>query len=168
LEAKGELAAAPKRDLGAVGIGIAVREGAVVPDIATEEALKRALLAAQSLTFMDPTRGTSGKYFDEVVLQRLAIREAVLAKTQLGEGGMIAEKVARGEVEMAIQQMTELTPVAGIRIVGPLPASLQKTTVYAGAVTKAAASPNEAAALLTFLVSAEAQALFARTGFAPP
>ena len=168
VEKEGLTDAAARRDLGAVGIGVAVKAGAKLPDISSEEALKRALLEAKSLTYMDPARGTSGKHFDEVVLPKLAMRDAVRAKAVLGEGGMIAEKVARGEVEMAFHQMTEMLPVAGITIVGLLPPSLQKTTVYSGAVMKAAKSPTEAAALLAFLVSTEGRAMFLAKGFAAP
>ena len=164
----GWIVAGTRRDLGAVGIGVAVGAGVPLPDLSSEAGLKRALLAARSVTFMDPARGTSGKHFDEVVLPRLAIRDEVRAKAVLGQGGMIAEQVARGEVELAIQQMTELLPVAGIRIAGPLPPSLQKTTVYAGAVLNRAAAPAAAADLLEFLRSAPAQAVFAAKGFAAP
>jgi molybdate transport system substrate-binding protein len=160
--------AAGRRDLGAVGIGIAVAAGAPLPDVSTEDALRRTLVAARSVTFMDPTRGTSGRHVDEVVLPRLGIRDAVRAKTVLGEGGMIGEKVARGEAELVFQQMTELIPVPGIRIAGPLPASLQKVTVYAGAVSANARAPEEAARLLTFLVSPAARAVFAEKGFGAP
>jgi len=168
LEREGVVVAATRRDLGAVGIGVAVREGAPLPDVSSEAGLKRALLDARSLTFMDPTRGTSGKHLDEVVLPRLGIRDAVRAKTVLGEGGMIGEKVARGEVEIALQQMTELLPVQGIRIAGPLPASLQKVTVYSAAVTKASGSATAAAQLLAFLGSDEARGVFAAKGFDAP
>ena len=74
LEKQGATIAATRRDLGAVGIGIAVKAGARLPDVATEAGLQRALLDAGSVTFMDPARGTSGRYFDEVVLPRLGIR----------------------------------------------------------------------------------------------
>lgn len=168
LEQAGVTVAATRRDLGAVGIGVAVRDGAPLPDVSSEAGVKRALLDARSLTFMDPARGTSGKHLDEVVLPRLGIRDAVRAKTVLGEGGMIAEKVARGEVELALQQMTELLPVQGIRIAGPLPASLQKVTVYTAAVTTATHSAPAAARLLTFLVSDEARGVFAAKGFGAP
>jgi molybdate transport system substrate-binding protein len=154
-----------RRSLGAVGIGVAVREGARVPDISTEEGLKRALLEARSLTYVDPTRGTSGRHIDEVVLPQLGIRDAVRAKATLGEGGMVAEKVAHGDVELAIQQMSELLPVRGVHVVGPLPPSLQKTTVYAAALASAAAAPDEGHALLAFLVSDAARSVFGKKGF---
>ena len=168
VEKDGLTETAARRDLGAVGIGVAVRAGAKLPDVSSEAGLKRALLDARSVTYMDPARGTSGKHFDEVVLPKLAIRDAVRAKAVLGEGGMIADKVARGEVEMAFHQMTELLPVMGITIAGPLPPSLQKITVYSGAVMKAARSPTEAAALLAFLVSDDGRNVFLAKGFAAP
>jgi molybdate transport system substrate-binding protein len=168
VEKDGLTLAKARRDLGAVGIGVAVKAGAKLPDLSSEAGLKRALLEAKSVTFMDPTRGTSGKYFDEVVSPKLGIRDAVRAKATLGEGGMIAEKVARGEVEIALQQMTELLPVSGITIAGPLPPSLQKTTVYSGAAMQAAKSPTEAAAFLEFLISGEARKVFAAKGFSVP
>lgn len=168
VEKEGFIDATTRRDLGAVGIGVAVKAGARLPDLSSEAGLKCALLEARSVTSMDPARGTSGKHIDEVVLPKLAIRDAVRAKAVLGEGGMIADKVARGEVEMAFQQLTELLTVTGITIVGLLPPSLQKTTVYSGAQMTTTYSPTEAAALLTFLVSSEARSVFLAKGFAAP
>jgi len=155
-------------DLGVVVMAVAVRAGAAKPDISTPEALKATLLATESLTYMDPTRGTSGKHFDEAVLPQLGIRDEVRAKTRLGEGGFIAEKVARGEVEMAFHQLTEMLPVQGITIVGPLPEALQKKTVYTGAVMGKAAHPAEARALLEFLVSPAGRKYFLDRGFGSP
>jgi len=164
----GMMVAGSRRDLGAVGIGVAVKQGAPLPDLSSEEGLKRALLAVRAVTWMEPTRGTSGKHFDEVVLPRLGIRDEVRRKTVFGQGGMIAEKVASGEVDIAFQQMTELLPVAGVTIAGVLPPSLQKTTVYSGAVLKAAQSPAEAAELLAFLVSDPGRREFVQKGFSAP
>ena len=157
-----------RRDLGAVGIAVAVKAGAPKPDISTPEALKRTLEHAKSVTYMDPKRGTSGKHFDEAVLPALGIRDEVRAKTIFGEGGYIAEKVARGEAEIVVHQQTEILPVKGVTIVGPLPGSLQKTTVYSGVVTKAAKHPREAQALLDYLVSPEGRKAFLERGFTAP
>lgn len=162
----GLFAPGARRDLGTVAIGVAVKAGAPLPDLTSEEGVKRTLLAARSVTFMDPARGTSGKHFDEVVLPKLGVRDAVRAKAVLGQGGMIAEKVASGEVEIAFQQMTELLPVAGVTIAGVLPPSLQKDTVYSAAVMRASASAAEAGALLDLLTSADARAVFRAKGFA--
>lgn len=167
-EKSGAILVATRRDLGAVAMGAAVRQGARVPDISTPEALKKTLTEARSLTYMDPTRGTSGKHFDEAVLPKLGIRDAVRAKTKFGEGGFIAEKVARGEVEIAFHQMTEMLPVPGVTIVGPLPASLQKTTVYSGVVMQGAKNPRHAQQLLDYLASPEGRKAFLDRGFTAP
>lgn len=168
LEKSGAIVPGTRRALGAVAMGAAVRQGAKVPDISTPEALKQTLTEAKSLTYMDPTRGTSGKHFDESVLPKLGIRDAVRAKTKFGEGGMIAEKVAKGEVEIAFHQMTEILPVKGVTVVGLLPAELQKQTVYAGVLMKGAKNPKEAQALLDFLVSPEGRKSFLDRGFTAP
>jgi molybdate transport system substrate-binding protein len=157
-----------RRDLAGVSIGAAVRQGAPVPDISTPEKLKAVLLAAKSLTYMDPERGTSGKHFDETVLPKLGIRDAVRAKATLGEGGYITEKVARGEVELAIHTVTEIAPVAGVTIIGLLPPELQKTTIYSGVVMKGARNPKEAQALLDYLASPEGRKAFLDRGYSAP
>ena len=167
-ERDGIVTAGTSRPIAAVSIGVAVRKGAPVPDISTSDGVKRMLVGAKSLTYMDPSRGTSGKHFDEVVLPKLGVRDEIRAKTKFGEGGMIAEKVASGEVELAVHQMTEIMPVAGVTLVGPLPPDLQKVTVYTGALPRASAAPTEAAALLAFLASPEARPLFLSRGYSAP
>lgn len=168
LASEGAIEPATRRDLAGVSIGAAVRTGAPTPDISTPEKLKAVLLAAKSITYMDPERGTSGKHFDQTVLPMLGIREAVRAKAVLGEGGYIAEKVARGEVELAVHSLTEIAPVAGVTILGPLPPGLQKTTVYSGVVMKGAKHPAEAQALLDYLASAEGRKAFLDRGYVAP
>jgi molybdate transport system substrate-binding protein len=168
LEQAGAVVPGSRHALGAVGMGAAVRAGAPMPDISSPEALKHTLLTAKSVTYMDPTRGTSGKYFDEVLLPKLGIRDAVRAKATLGKGGSIAEMVARGEVEIAFHQMTEMLPVEGITIVGPLPAALQKTTVYAAAVMSAAKHAAQARALIDYLASTAGRKAFLDRGFTAP
>ncbi len=89
LEIDGLIVPGSRRDLGAVSMGAAVKEGAPVPDISTVEALKNTLRNARSVTYMDPERGTSGKHFDTSVLPRLGMRDEVRAKTKLGQGGSV-------------------------------------------------------------------------------
>jgi molybdate transport system substrate-binding protein len=168
LAASGKIDAASRRDLGVVSIGAAVREGAPKPDMSTPEALKHALLEAKSITYMDPTRGTSGKFFDEHVLPALGIRDAVRAKAILGQGGFIGEKVARGEVEMAFHQITELLPVKGITVVGPLPEPLQKHTTYSALLAKSPRNGVAARALRDYLVSPAGRQAFLERGFEAP
>ena len=168
LDKEGAIEPASRRDFAAVAMGAAVKQGGPVPDISTPEKLRATLLAAKSVTYMDPQRGTSGKHFDETVLAKLGVRDEVRAKAKLGEGGYIAEKVASGEIEIAFHQMTEILPVKGITVVGLLPAELQKTTVYSGAVMKGARNPREAQALLDYLASPEGRKYFLELGFTAP
>jgi len=168
LETAGIVAAGTRHDLGAVGLSAAVRKGAPAPDISTPQALRRTLLAAKSVTYIDPEVGTSGKHFDQVVLPRLGIADAVRAKAILGKGGSVADKVASGEAEIGFQNTTELMIVPGATVVGPLPAELQKRTVYAGVVAAGAKNPQAARALLDYLVSPEGRRAFLDRGFAAP
>jgi len=167
LERDGVIVPGTRRDLGKVVTAAAVKKGAPVPDLSSAEGLRRALVAAKSVTYMDPKIGTSGRNFDEGVLPKLGVRDEVRAKTVFGEGGYIAEKVARGEVEIAFHNVTEIVPVQGVTIV-PLPAELQQPIVYAGAVMKDAKNPEGARALLDYLVSAEGRKPFLDRGFTAP
>ena len=112
-----------------VGIGVAVNERAAAPDVSTVEALRRTLLAAKSVVYIDPKVGTSGKHVAEM-LERLGIAPQVNAKARLGQGGYVVEPVGRGEVELGIHQISEILPVKGVKLAGPLPPELQKYTIY--------------------------------------
>jgi len=166
MERSGTVVAGSRRNLGGVAMAAAVKKGAPVPDVSTPEALKRTLLHAKSVIYMDPERGTSGKHFDDTVLRRLGIRDEVRAKTTLGEGGYIAEKVARGDIEIAFHNLTEILPVEGVTIAGLLPAELQRATVYSGAVMKGSANAAAAQALLDALV--DGRKAFLDRGFTAP
>ena len=160
----GKVVAGGRVDLARSGIGVAVRKGAKRPDIASPEALKRALVAAKSVAHSKS--GMSGIYFP-TVLARLGIADAMKAKIVIPDPGTpIGEVVAKGEAEIGIQQISELLPVAGIEIVGPLPAALQKITTFSAGVLTAAKEPDAAAALLKF-VAAEAPRLLKQKGLEP-
>src|ERR1700716_1061393 len=148
----GRVVRASRIDLARSGIGIAVRKGAHKPDIGSPDALKRALLAAKSVAHS--RTGMSGIYFP-TVLARLGIADVMKPKIVIPDPGTpVGEVVATGEAEIGIQQISELLPVAGIEIVGPLPDALQKITTFSGGVLTAAKEPNVAAALLKFVASA--------------
>jgi molybdate transport system substrate-binding protein len=121
-----------------IGIGVAVREGAPVPDLSSAEAFKRAVLGAKSIICMDPAIGTSGKHVDEI-FHRLGIKDQIRQKCRLGQGGYITEAVARGEIELGIHHIAEITPVKGARLAGPLPPELQVETVYVAVARTGAA-----------------------------
>ena len=151
LEGQGLVAAGSRVDIARVGIGVAVREGAPRPDIGSPEALKQTLLAAKSLVYVDPARGaTSGVHFAGV-LQRLGIADQVKAKTILIPTGFAAEVVAKGEAEICVHQISEILPVKGVTLVGPLTRDLQKVTIYSGGLAAKAAQPEAARAFLAFL-----------------
>jgi len=133
-------------------IGIAVRAGAPRPEIGSAEALKRALLAARSLAY---STGPSGTLFTAVI-EHLGLTEALRCKTIRVEGVPVGAVVASGEAEIGAQQIAEFLPVAGIDIVGPLPAGLQEVIVYSSGLTVNARDPDGARALLAFLASPEA------------
>ena len=168
LEKDGIVVPGTRRDLGAVSMGAAVKEGAPVPDVSTLDGLKATLKNAKSVTYMDPERGSSGKYFDTVVLPKLGMRDEVRAKTKLGQGGSTADAVASGEAEIAFQNVSELMTVKGVKVVGLLPAELQSPIVYSGAVMKDAKNPKEAQVLLDYLSSPAGRKAFMERGFAAP
>ena len=167
LAQKGAIVEDSRQALGEVGVGIAVRQGAPLPDIATPDALRATLLAAKSIVYVDPEKGTSGRHV-EAMLRTLGIAEAVRAKTTRLDGGYVVEPVARGEIEIGLHQISEILPVPGVQLVEPLPPSLQKTTVYEAAILKDAASPRKAAASIRFLITPASRAVFVQSGFATP
>lgn len=158
------LAGRPQTEVGRVEIGVAVQQDAPAPDISTPEAFKNALLAAKSIVYIDPARGTSGKHLAGV-FERLGVAEALKPKTTLGSGGYVVEPVGRGEIELGIHQIPEILPVKGVKLVGPLPAALQKETVYVGAVTASARNATDAQNFLAYLRTSEVRSIFAEKGF---
>jgi len=161
---QGAVVPGSRADLARTGMGLGVREGAPKPDIATTEAFKQTLLAARSLVYVDPAQGaTSGIHFASV-LDRLGIADAVKGKTQLVPGGYPAEKVATGEAEVVVHQISEIVPVKGVVLVGPLPADLQKVTVYSAGLATRSATPEAARAFIAFVTRPAFKARFAAAG----
>jgi molybdate transport system substrate-binding protein len=164
LARQGIVVAGTRTDIARVGVGVAVKQGVPLPDISTPEALKQTLLAVKSLVYVDPARGaTSGIHFAGV-LARLGIADAVKDKTLLWPGGFAAEAVAKGQAELCVNQISEILPVPGVTLVGPLPKDLQKVTTYSGGLGARSAAPDAARALLAFLVRPAFKAKFAAAG----
>jgi molybdate transport system substrate-binding protein len=158
----------PRVDVAKVGMGVAVKDGAPAPDIGTVEAFKQALLAAKSVAYIDPKAGgSSGIYFDGLI-DRLGIGAEVRAKARLKAGGHVADLVANGEAELAIHQISEILPVKGARLVGPLPAPVQNATVYSAGLSAAAKDPVAAKALLDHVAGPAAAAALAAKGMEKP
>ena len=168
LAAKGKVEGAGPVGLAKVGIGVAVKEGAPLPDIKTVEAFKAALMAAKTVAYIDPKAGgSSGIYFDGLI-ERLGIAEHVRAKARLKQGGYVAELVASGEAEIAVHQISEIVPVKGVVLVGPLPAEVQNFTVYAAAVSAASKDAAAAKALIEHLASPAAAPVLKMKGMERP
>jgi molybdate transport system substrate-binding protein len=167
LQNHNKLAANSLRNVVATPVAVAARAGAPKPDIATVDALKRTLLAAKSISYSDPAKGgVSGVYFAKV-LERLGIAEQMKAKTILVPGAQAPELVAKGEAELGVAQGSEIVPVAGAQLVGPLPGELASTTVFAGGVGAESKSPAAAKALIDFLTGPQAAPTFKAKGFEP-
>jgi molybdate transport system substrate-binding protein len=151
-------------DLAQSIIAIAVRAGAPKPDISTLEGLKRTLLAAKSIAYSD---STSGVYLSTELFQRLGIADAIRSKCMRIDVGMVGTVIARGDAEIGFQQLSELLPIAGIDIVGPIPSEAQKMTVYSGGVVVTSEQVAMAKQFLLFLASPEAAAAIKKSGMQP-
>ncbi len=160
----GIIAAGSTADLAQSGVGIAVRAGAPKPDISTVAAFRRAVLDARSIAFS--RLGASGIHFAEVI-ERLGIADEIRRKATISDS-YVGELAARGETEMAVQQISELMPVQGIDIVGPLPGELQKISVFAAGIFRAAKNPDGAAKLIAALAAPDIAPLLIRKGLQPP
>jgi molybdate transport system substrate-binding protein len=145
-------------------IGIAVRAGAPKPDIGTVAALRETLLAAKSVAY---SGSVSGTYVSTELFRKLGIADRMAAKSRRIDRERVGAVVARGDAEIGFQQISELKPIAGIEVVGPLPAEVQKVSVFSAGVI--ARSPNVQAArrLLEALASPDAAPAIALTGLEP-
>jgi molybdate transport system substrate-binding protein len=160
----GSIDAGTQTDITRSAVGLAVRAGAPKPDISTTEALKRTILAAKSIAFS--RLGASGVHFAEVI-ERLGIADEIRRKAVIGDAYM-GEIVVRGDAELAVQQISELMPVAGIDIVGPLPGELQKMSLFAAAIFTAAKNPAGGAKLVSFLAELGLAPILERKGLSSP
>jgi molybdate transport system substrate-binding protein len=168
LTGKGKIAAGSRVNLAKVGMGVAVKDGAKLPDIKTVEAFKKTLVSAASVAYTDPASGgSSGIYFDRL-LEKLDIADQVRPKAKLKRGGYAAELVASGEAEIVVHQISEILPVKGVTLVGPLPAEVQNTTTYAIGLGAGAKDAAAAKALIAYLAGPEAQAVLKARGMERP
>jgi molybdate transport system substrate-binding protein len=161
----GKVAADAVTAIASTGISVAVRKGAPRPDISSPDALKRALLAAKSITYLNPADGgASGIHFAKV-LDRLGIANEMKSKTVFAPNtGAVGAFVASGEAEIGVIQYQLLFSVPGIEIVGPLPGDLQDTTVFSGAIMGGAGGGEAPRTLINFLRSPEAAAVIKAKG----
>ncbi len=149
-------------------MGLVVRKGTPKPDISSPEALKRALLAAKSITYPNPAGGSGTGIHFAKVLERLGIANEMKPKTVFPKTGTpIGEVVANGEAEIGAHEFQFLISVAGIEIVGPLPGDLQDTNVFAAAVMASARNAEASKALVNFLRTPESAKVIKAKGLEP-
>jgi molybdate transport system substrate-binding protein len=160
----GKIDTATRKTVARSGIGVAMRAGAKRPDISTPEAFKQAMLNAKSIAYV--TAGASGRHF-MALCERLGIGEQVKAKGKTKPSGNVAEFIAAGEAELAVQQISELLSTPGAELVGPLPADLQLTTVFTAAIAAQSSAPDAAKAFLAFVATPEAIAVIKAKGMEP-
>ncbi len=155
-------------DLAHSSIGVVVQAGAPKPDIATDDGLKRALLAAPSIAYPDPAQGSLGGNYLTKLFADWGIAAQLQPKTRLAGGGApAAEMVAKGEAALGLNQIAEFMPVKGIAFVEPLPPALTRKVVMAGAVLPSAKEPDAAAAWIKFLSSPAAASALKAHGMEP-
>jgi molybdate transport system substrate-binding protein len=161
---QGKVIAESRTELARSGIGVVVKEGAPKPDISSADALRRALLNARSVAYSD---SASGVYIQNQMFKRLGIEEQMKGKARMIPAEPVGAVVARGEVEIGFQQISELKPIQGITLVGPLPPELQEYTVFSAGVVARSKEPDAARALIRFLASPQAAPVVADSGMEP-
>ena len=160
--AAGVIRPGTRTDIALSVVGIAVKAGAPQPDISSVDAFKATLLAARSVCYSKI--GASGIFFAGLI-DRLGIASEINARAVIAASGFTAERVASGECDLAVQQISELMVVPGIDVVGPLPADIQTTATFsAGLMTS---STQSATSFLKFLASPEIAPILRRTGLEP-
>jgi molybdate transport system substrate-binding protein len=161
---EGILKTASRVDLASSDVAMAVALSASVPDISTQDAFIATLKAARSIAFSK--QGASGMYFASLI-KRLGLDEEVRAKATVLPEGLTGALVAKGEVELAVQQMSELMQVPGINIFGKLPPAVQQSTVFSAGVFQESSQNVAISELIQFLQTSDAKRVFAQQGLDP-
>jgi molybdate transport system substrate-binding protein len=164
LTGQGKLVAGSRVDLVKSGVAIAVRAGARKPDVASEEAVKRAVKSAKTVSY---STGPSGVHL-ESTFARWGILEEVRPRIVVPPPGVpVGSLVADGAAELGFQQLSELMNVPGVEVIGPLPPSIQTITVFSGGIAMSCRRPNEGRALLAFMAAPAMADVKRRHGLEP-
>jgi molybdate transport system substrate-binding protein len=168
LERTATFASGSRIELARVGIGVAVRAGAPLPDVSSEDAVRRLLAAARSIVHSDPAGGGFAGAQIARMIARLGIADLVRPKTSymFAIGGGTAA-VARGDAEIGLFNISEILADKGVALAGPLPPDLQSYIVFAGAVHAGSAAPDAARAFLRALAAPDVRDAWTATGFEP-
>jgi molybdate transport system substrate-binding protein len=161
---EGRVVAESAADLARSFVGIAVRAGQVHPDISSEAALRKTLLAARSVAYS--RLGASGVYFAQLIV-RMGIAAEINAKAAIVEQGFTAERLVSGAADLAVQQISELKQVEGIEVIGPIPHDLQTPAVFSAGRMASAKQADAADRLLRYLASPEVVPVLRQSGLEP-
>jgi molybdate transport system substrate-binding protein len=155
-------------DLGRTVTGVVIREGTAMPDISTPQAFKQALLKARSVAYTDPKAGGSGGIMFSALLQKLGIADEINRKAVLGKGGHdVATSIAEGRAELGTTFISEVLPVKGAKVVGPLPGELHSANTYTAAIHARCVSLAGAKAFLQKLTDPATRARWTAAGLEP-
>lgn len=160
----GKIVAGSRVDLARSRIGVAVRAGAPRPDVSTVDGLKQALLDAKSIAYSD---SASGVYVSTVLFKQLGIADQVMSKSTQIKGERVGNVIARGDAELGFQQISELLPVPGIELLGPIPDQVQKITVFSAGIATSAKQAEAGRSLIRFLSSSDAISAIKKSGLDP-
>ncbi len=160
----GRVLAGTRVDLARSRIAMAVRAGARKPDITSVDALRRTLLESASVAY---SASVSGDYLVDELFPRLGIADQMKSKSRRIERERVGDVVARGDAELGFQQLSELLPISGIDIVGPLPPGAQRVTVFSAGVAASSRRPSAARALIEYLASPDAADAILESGMEP-
>lgn len=163
LAKQGKVADAPLVTIARVGIGVAVRKGAVKPDVSTVQAFKSAMLNAASIGYVKQTPTAANM---KVIFEKLGITNQVQPKIKLLDV-VVSEAVTKGEVEIGLTQISEIVPYASVELAGPLPADIQAYTVFGGGIASFTKYPDAATTLVQFLTSPAAVSVLRANGMEP-
>ena len=161
---EGKVAPSDRTELAQSGIGVVVRAGSPHPDVSTVDSLRAALLAAPSIAYSD---SASGVYIEREMFRKLGIEDQVRGKARMIPAEPVGAVVARGEAALGFQQISELKPITGIDLVGPLPPGANQVTVFSAGVLADSAHKEAARALVHYLSSPEAAEAIRRSGMDP-
>jgi molybdate transport system substrate-binding protein len=168
LEKTGKMTPGTRVDLGRIGLGIVIRDGAAAPDLSTAEALKKTLLDVKSIAFTDPKLGGTSTTHLMKVAEGFGIFEQVMRKGIHATGGNdAAAKVAKGEADIAVVLVSEIGEAKGAHLAAPLPEAVQLWTVYSAAIPASSTDPAAAKAFVAALTGPTLRSHWTAAGWQP-
>src|SRR5471032_2216801 len=172
LIAQGKIVPGSGVPIAGITIGVAIKKGAPRPDISTVEAFKRTLLAAKAIGYRDPATGSTSGAHTARIIEKLGLTKELRARTKLDNSDgehpeLVFQPVVTGESELHFGQITEIVMAAGVEVLGPLPAELQKVTLLTASVPTTAKTADAAKTFIGFLAGPGATARLKAHGFEP-